>query len=148
MKIKSSYQYLIGIDPGTTTGCTVYSPSKKKILECEGLSVLDVMDLVKNYSQRELTKQSNVLMRIEDARKKKWFGSKDEVAARAQGAGSVKRDTKIWIEFCKKHKIDYEMVDPSDNITKLTADKFKAFTGYKGSTNEHGRDSAMLVFGY
>lgn len=41
-----------------------------------------------------------------------------------------------------------EMVPPKNNKTKLDATKFKQITGWKERTNEHGRDAAMLCFGY
>lgn len=41
----------------------------------------------------------------------------------------------------------FEMVAPKRNMTKLTHDGFVAITKWKGRTNEHKRDAAMLVFG-
>lgn len=39
------------------------------------------------------------------------------------------------------------MVAPKRNVTKLTHESFVAITKWKGRTNEHKRDAAMLVFG-
>ena len=40
------------------------------------------------------------------------------------------------------------MVAPRRNITKVNAERFKAFTGWSKKTNEHGRDAAGLVLGF
>ena len=45
------------------------------------------------------------------------------------------------------HGIDFEAVPPKNNKTKMTAEAFERMTGWKGRTNEHGRDAAMLVYG-
>lgn len=50
--------------------------------------------------------------------------------------------------FLKDLGVKFEMVAPKMNVTKLTQETFKRYTGWKKLTNEHGRDAAMLVFGY
>jgi hypothetical protein len=84
---------------------------------------------------------------IEDARLRKWYGSNSK--DKSQGAGSIKRSCQIWEEFFESnYTIDYQFVHPIKGGTKLKADAFKKITGYEGSTNEHGRDAAMLIFKY
>lgn len=63
------------------------------------------------------------------------------------GAGSIKRDAKIWQDFLEDGKYNFEMVAPKNNTTKLRADVFSKMTNWKDKTNEHSRDAAMLVFG-
>ncbi len=65
-----------------------------------------------------------------------------------QGAGSVKRDCKIWEDFLTDLDIPFEMVAPRKGMTKYSAAAFKKLTGYEGKTSEHARDAAMLVFGF
>ena len=98
------------------------------------------MEIVKKYEKSDI-----VQVRLEDARKRKWFG--DSGRERLQGAGSVKRDCVIWEEFLNDRKIPYMLIAPKNNSTKLSAESFKKITGYSGRTNEHTRDAAMLVFG-
>lgn len=88
----------------------------------------------------------NIFVRVEDARQRKWFGNSGR--EKLQGAGSAKRDAKIWDDFLKDNGIPYEMVAPKNNRTKLSAEQFTKYTGWKGKTNEHGRDAGMLVYGY
>jgi hypothetical protein len=97
------------------------------------------MEIVKGYHQMH-----EVTVCIEDARKKVWYGS--EQAKRAMGAGSVRRDAKIWEDFCKDYKIPFLLIAPKSNRTKLSEQSFKAITKHQERASEHARDAAMLVF--
>ena len=134
------YEILIGIDPGTTTGLSVYSRDRKELLALESGSLIEMYHLFTSY-----IKLGNVLVRIEDARKRKWYGNRSN--AKMQGAGSIKRDSKIWEEICQYHGVDYEMIHPIKGTTKLDAKTFRNITRWEGRTNEHQRDSAMIVYG-
>lgn len=130
---------LIGIDPGTKTGLSVYDSEDGDLLKVtSGI-------LIEMYYELLVWVNGKYLIRIEDARKRKWYGSQSN--AKIQGAGSIKRDSKIWEEICQYHELNYEMVHPIKGGTKLDANTFKAMTGWEGQTNEHKRDSAMLVYG-
>jgi hypothetical protein len=59
----------------------------------------------------------------------------------------VKAHCAIWEDWFKIVGIPYELVAPKNNKTKVAADYFKKLTGYQERTNEHCRDSCMLVFG-
>ena len=133
-------RYFIGIDVGTHTGVAVWDKSEKRFVEIQTTSILKAMEIVKKYEKSDI-----VQVRLEDARKRKWFG--DSGRERLQGAGSVKRDCVIWEEFLNDRKIPYMLIAPKNNSTKLSAESFKKITGYSGRTNEHTRDAAMLVFG-
>ena len=139
--------FLIGIDPGTKTGVCLYHKLNRTILECKTMNIILAMQHIKiNIIDRY--NPDTLLFVLEDARKKKWFGTGKEVAVRAQGAGSVKRDTKIWIEFFEENNVDYKLVEPPKDLTKMPEDRFKRLTGYNHRTSEHARDAAMLVWGY
>lgn len=133
-------RYFIGIDVGINTGVAVWDKSEKRFVEIQTTSILKAMEIVKKYEKSDI-----VQVRLEDARKRKWFG--DSGRERLQGAGSVKRDCVIWEEFLNDRKIPYMLIAPKNNSTKLSAESFKKITGYSGRTNEHTRDAAMLVFG-
>ena len=137
---------LIGIDTGVHTGFAVYDTDLKALIYVKEYPIHRAMDLVK----RMFDDGSDIKVRFEDARKRTWFGyhTAKEDRARLQGAGSVKRDCQIWEDYLTDLRIPFEMVAPKDNATKLTAEQFRRITGYEGKTNEHGRDAAMLVYGY
>lgn len=140
----------IGIDTGVHTGFAVYDGKEKELqsVGCEKIHV--VMNLVKDIMNIVLEKGDNIRVRVEDARKRTWYGfhTAKQDRARLQGAGSVKRDAQIWEDFLTDLCIDFEMVAPRNNATKLTAESFRKLTGWTGKTNEHGRDAAMLVYGF
>lgn len=129
----------IGIDVGVNTGFAI--SKDKKLIAVTSYSILDAMDAC-----LDLQDQSPTLY-IEDPKKGAWIAktTKKQIG-RLQGAGSVKRDFQIWVDFAKKH--GFKVVLPSHrNTAKLNAEKFHKLTGWVGQTNQHGRDAAYLVWG-
>lgn len=137
---------LIGIDTGVHTGFAVYDTDLKALIYVKEYPIHRAMDIVKRLSDDG----TEIKVRFEDARKRTWFGchTAKEDRARLQGAGSVKRDCQIWEDYLTDLRIPFEKVAPKNNATKLTAEQFRRITGYEGKTNEHGRDAAMLVYGF
>lgn len=141
-----NYKYYIGIDPGVNTGVCVWSVTDKEIMYLKSVSIHLAMEIVKTW--KELP--GDIFVRFEDARQRKWIPrQKNERAEKGlwAGAGSVKRDCTIWEDYLSSIGVPFEMVAPKNNKTKVTAEYFKKLTGWTGKTNEHARDSAMLVIG-
>lgn len=148
MIIASKYKMFIGIDTGVSTGFAVWYKPRRHFKRVESLQIHQAMKAVQDLV---MMLPNEVVVRVEDARlRKKVPYQKNEKAerGRAQGAGSIKRDASIWEAFLKDLKVDYEMVPPKNNKTKLDATKFQNLTDWWEPTNSHGRDAAMLVFGY
>ena len=142
----------VGIDTGVKTGIAVWTPAEK-CLQVVTTPIHHAMQMVKQI----LMNGEQVLVRVEDARQRTWFGKEDagdRFGAKRQGAGSIKRDASIWNDYlidladAYPNQLGFEMVAPKHNKTKLSEQQFAAYTGYKGRTSEHGRDAAMLVYGY
>jgi len=133
----------IGIDPGKETGFAVWDHDAKYLAEVDTMSITQAMEKVRMMA--DILGRENIRMYIEDARKRIWFGNTGR--ERLKGAGSICRDSTIWDDFCKELGVEYVMVDPRYNTTKLKAAQFKAITGWQGRTSEHARDAACLVFG-
>lgn len=131
---------LIGIDTGVKTGFGVWDNQAGRIVEIATLTITQAMERVTEYA-----KTQNIKLYIEDARLRRWFGSSGR--EKLQGAGSVKRDAKIWEDFCKEQGLDYKMVAPRHNATKMSSCQFKVVTGWPHKTSEHARDAMLLVFG-
>lgn len=130
---------LIGIDPGVNTGIGYrHSPDGKYAFS---LTIHKAMDFVKQQNKVS----GKIFVRVEDARQRKWFGKNSK--AKAQGAGSIKRDCKIWEDFLKDYNIPHEMIHPVKGSTKLNAKVFKQITGIPSRTNQHNRDAYMLIHG-
>lgn len=140
---KANYKTIVGIDTGTKTGVAIWHRPSKKLAVVDTLKIHQVMDLVKSLKEIH---GDQLLVRFEDARLRSWFGSKNK--DQLQGAGSIKRDAVIWEAFLNDNGFAYEAVAPKNNKTKLSASLFQKMTGWKDSTDEHGRDAAMLVFNF
>lgn len=130
----------IGIDTGVHTGVGVWNPAARRLELVETMTITQAMGLVLKYRD-----QGDVILRIEDARLRKWFGGSGR--EKLQGAGSVKRDARIWADFCREQGIPCRMVAPRDNKTKMSAEQFRSITGWGHRTSGHARDAALLVFG-
>lgn len=131
----------IGIDTGVKTGIAVWEDGK--LQSVESMTITKAMRKILTAYPYQTTK-----LYIEDARK--WIGfngKKKATDARLQGAGSVKRDAKIWEDWCKEHDYEVVFVKPMGKGLKKSAEEFKRITKWEGKTNEHARDAAMIVFG-
>lgn len=136
--------YCIGIDTGKHTGFAVWDTEKRQLDFVDTIPIHEALLHVRSMSWK-----GNVEVYFEDARQRKWYGTKTakEDRNKLQGAGSVKRDSTIWEDALKDWGIPFHAVAPKHNVTKMTPEFFRALTGWKGRTSEHARDAAMLVFG-
>lgn len=139
----------VGVDTGVNTGFSEWDSKKRCLLSVCSLPIHKAMERVKVL--HDLHKEE-LVVRVEDPRQRKWFGTermtREEERKKLQGVGSVKRDATIWEDFLKDLGVRFEMVAPKMNVTKLTQETFKRYTGWSSKTNEHGRDAAMLIYGY
>lgn len=143
---------LIGIDTGVNTGFAVAFDQGKggQLEEVESLTITRAMSKV--LERAEENGKENLMLFIEDARLRTWFGRIDSEqkkygAGVREGIGSVKRGAQIWEDWCKEQGLKYQMIHPAANKTKTDAKYFLKLTGWAKRTNEHARDAAMLVFG-
>ena len=140
------FKFYIGIDPGVKTGIALYDTERKGFEMIQTSGIVQAQNFLARFPSKE-----RLFVRLEDARKRTWIPKErdiKQVMGRAKGAGSVSRDCQIWEEFLLYMGIPYELVAPQNNKTKLDAKLFSNYTGWKMKTNEHGRDAAMLVFGF
>ena len=129
-------KYIIGIDTGVNTGVCIYDAEKKEVVLMKTVSIL------KAFKHIEKIAKEVKLIIVEDARQVRFNLDR----AKAQGAGSVKRDCQIWEEFVGINEISNMFVRPNKKITKINAKTFKQITGYTERTNEHNRDAYMLIY--
>lgn len=138
------YTIYIGVDVGVSTGLAVWSKESGKgcFTSIETLAIHQAFERVKHYYT--LYRDFGVVVVVEDARKRKFFRGED-MAAKQQGAGSVKRDSSIWEAFLEDLGVDYDLVMPRN--TKMMDERtFKLVTKWPHRTSNHARDAAMLVF--
>lgn len=140
---------LIGIDPGVQTGFAEWDTGLQRLLFVSAGTILECMQLVEVRACS--TPAGQLFVTFEDARKRKWFGNRADMkterygAGVREGVGSVKRDCAIWEEFLGRLGVPFEARYP--HSTKMKAEMFERTTGWRGRTNEHARDAAMIVFG-
>lgn len=133
-------KFIIGIDTGVDTGFAIWDRAAKKYLEIGSYPIDVAMARI-----LELRDQK-IFVRVEDARLAVYGRSLQ--GFKSQGAGSVKRDAKVWEGFLTRNNIPFEMVRPRKHFTKWPADHFKRVTGWPARTNSHGRDAAMICYAY
>lgn len=133
--------FIVGIDPGVTTGLALWEPGPKRLDEVSSMGIVEAMLRVQRIQQA-----GTLLMVVyEDARLRTYFGAKGREAL--QGAGSIKRDCSVWAEWLAHLGCAYKAVSPRAKGRKLDAGQFERLTGWTARTNEHARDAAMLIFG-
>jgi len=143
-----SHRILIGIDPGKATGFAIYvrpgvSSPTGFLSEVKTLSIYQAIKKIEALLFD--TPPTSILVRVEDARLR---GSDPHAgAAKAQGAGSVKRDADIWEEVLLELGVDFELLRPTPDRLKWTPDYFKTVTGWTAVTSNHARDAAALIHG-
>ena len=133
----------IGIDPGKETGFAVWDHDARYLAEVDTMSITQAMEKVRMMA--DVLGRENIRLYIEDARQRKWFGNSGP--EKWKGAGSICRDSTIWDDFCKELGVEYAMVAPRCNTTKLNDRQFRAITGWQKRASVHARDAACLVFG-
>ena len=135
--------YQIGIDAGVMTGYAIAKDGK--LIRIGQGAIHHVMDLVKGLTLIPEPEESiDITVVVEDARKRKWFGK--DAQAKMQGAGSIKRDCKIWEDFLIDLGVTVMMVHPLRGGTKLSPETFQQITGIETKkTQGHARDAAMLL---
>lgn len=134
--------HFVGIDPGVNTGFAVWLPEIKQLSFVASLPIHDAMRRVDEIHRQA---GEGLFVVFEDARARKWFGNSGR--EQLQGAGSIKRDSKIWADYLTDLRIPFAAISPQAKGAKWDAGRFKRITGWPHKTNEHGRDAALLVYG-
>lgn len=135
-----SFKTIIGIDPGVKIGYACLSGGE--IIYADTLTIWQLFEQLDapGYGGPN----PNVLFVVEDARKRKWFGS--DSAAKAQGAGWVKVLCGQIEAYMKEKGKTYKMIAPIKGGTKLTDKMIEKITGFQERTNEHERDAIMIAW--
>lgn len=137
----------IGIDPGVHTGLAVWDSKKQEFMELNTYMIHQAMQRIMDWELMAEAADTTIQVVFEDARQRKGHYDEKYINAKAQGAGSVKRDSTIWDDFLTDMGIPFQAVPPGKGKTKYSSDYFKTITGWKGRTSNHARDAAILVIG-
>lgn len=141
---KPAAKLVIGIDPGTRTGIAWRVDSQQ--MQVATKSLYDAMELITDLVKRYGVAHTRVW--IEDARQNSPVFDRGQSHAAtlkiAQNVGSVKRDTGLLEEHCKRQGVTPLMVRPSSS--KWSARMMLAATGI-ARCSQHARDAAKIISG-
>ena len=149
-KRRRNVNLIVGIDPGTITGFACWWNGT--LFRHESWTAVKIENIVLELAN-EIGLQNTVVI-VEDASVLGSFvpwtkQAKNAASARAQGAGSVKRDSKRWIEFLQYHNINYLRISPRENTFKKQCKEYiiKAIgEEIHGVTNQHARDAISCAY--
>lgn len=132
---------ILGIDPGVKTGLAIWNKETAK-LELLTIKIHQGFDML-----REIKNEIGIVI-IENPNLWTHFKNSKEAKAKLQGAGSIKRDFKIWTDFLDDEGIPYRAVRPDKNRNALAVDekKFKQITGYTERSSEHARVAGLMAY--
>lgn len=133
---------IFGIDPGTSTGVTLWDADSQRFCLVQTLAVHRALELVADFARQ----WPDIPVIFEDARQRRWFGHTGP--ERLQGAGAAKRDATIWADFLTDKNIPHHARAPSSGSTGWNAERFRTLTKWSERTTEHSRDAGVLVYGF
>lgn len=144
----------VGIDAGVNTGLAVFNTGSKSFSYLKTLDFFSCLHQLLIIQKQSIDEGFLFAVVIENPKgNSPTFEHFHKNAARvrdsiSQKIGSNKRDAELIKTFCDLHDMTSFMITPSKNsLTKLTAERFKQLTGFEGSSSQHARDAAGLVFG-
>lgn len=146
----SQAYYLIGIDPGASTGVCLYN-RKNKTFSLHTISPWEIIDLIDDFLVQSGDPPDRFHVVIEDPRQNATTFRRNvsmaELLKIAQNVGSNKRDTD-WLEYLiQSIGLKVTLVKPVKGNSKWNRKTVKNLTGYKGQSNEHTRDALRMVWG-
>ena len=148
----------IGIDPGVNTGVAVWNTVLKQFKIIQTMPIHQAM----KYIEKNQNYIAEVI--VEDARKATYGRHTMLDASARQGAGSIKRDCKIWDDYLLYLGAPYRMFRPDKTRnsyaswgkrSKLNKDqkaailtRWRKMTGWNRRCSELARVASMLVLDY
>ncbi len=132
---------VIGIDPGVKTGIAFWNTLNKRFDSLHTVMLHEGFRLVESH------KASISHIVIEDPTLWTYHGQHYNAAKKLQGAGSIKRDLKAWVDFLTDLGVKFNRVRPDKKRNAISDNStlFKQITNYGSRCSTHARDAAMLV---
>jgi hypothetical protein len=128
-----------GIDPGVTTGLALWDTESQALVMCMTTTILEAMHQLEALLDEGTLEAVN----LEDARMIGGIGNTG--FARAQGAGSVKRDCRIWEEWAERYGVRLNLISPKHKGAKMNPVVFGKVFEWDSRTSQHARDAAMIA---
>ena len=133
---------IIGIDPGQNTGVATFSNGQ--------LVSLGTIEPIRLFAQIRVPGITRVVFEDSRLQSKVWLKNWNHATAlkMARNIGEIDASCKLIIAICAELRIDCHGISPRQKGAKLDAKQFQAVTGFKGQSNQHERDAAMVAWPY
>lgn len=133
---------VVGIDPGTNTGMAVYERGRLTVLLTE-----TPLGMVRTL---RLLAPSHVVYEDSRLQSHAWTQVKSRPAAlkMARNVGEIDAWCKLIVAVCEEIRATARGVSPKAKGAKTTHAEFCELTGWKGQSNEHTRDAAVVAWFY
>ncbi len=153
--IKQDFHSVVAIDPDVDRNGVSRLDTISKRLTIESLNFPQTLDYLHALKSSDETARSKVIVLIEAG----WLNhthwhtkagdSKRVIAAKGNSVGRNHEVGRKIAEMCEHWKIPYKLVKPLRKMWrgkdgKITAPELESLTGYKGRSNQEGRDAALL----
>ena len=133
---------ILGIDPGANTGLAHFKGGALVLLET----------IAPHEIERTIRAVRPARVVFEDSRLQShvWTTSTSKAAAAkmARNLGEIDAWCKLIVAVCERLDIPSHGISPLGKGHKIAADQFERITGWKGRSNAHERDAAMVAFPY
>ena len=137
-----SARFIVGIDPGTSTGFAVYRSGK--LLSLQTIHPLDIASTLAQWMPaRVIFEDSRLTSHL-------FTTNKNQAVAKsmARKVGQVDAYCGLITAACERLEIPAHGISPAQKGKKVNAEDFAALTGWTGLSNEHTRDGAMVAWKY
>jgi hypothetical protein len=135
---------ILGIDPGASTGVATFIDGD--LVQLDTITPGKIERTIRDaMPTRVVFEDSRLETRAWNARTKAAYGA---ALATARSLGQVDAWCRLITEVCGELGIPAHGISPTAKGAKVQADRFAIITGWKGSSNEHTRDAAMVAWPY
>ena len=133
---------IMGLDPGSSTGVAYFSDGRLQKLDT--IEPVQLLWCIKNAMPARVI--------FEDSRLEShlWSTNSSRAAAlkMARNVGEIDAWSKLIVAICAELGIAAHGISPKSKGAKLSAEQFKAMTGWDSRCNQHERDAAMIAWPY
>lgn len=135
---------ILGIDPGASTGVATFIDGD--LVQLDTITPGKIERTIRDVMPaRVVFEDSRLETRAWNARTKAAYGA---ALATARSLGQVDAWCRLITEVCGELGIPAHGISPTAKGVKVQADRFAIITGWKGCSNEHTRDAAMVAWPY
>lgn len=133
---------IMGLDPGSSTGVAYFSDGRLQKLDT--IEPVQLLWCIKN------TMPSRVIFEDSRLESKLWNTNSNRLVAltMARRVGEIDALCKLIVAICAELGIPAHGISPKSKGAKLSAEQFKAATGWDSRCNQHERDAAMIAWPY